>query len=73
MAHTYVFLRFPSFGWMTDDLYLKLPPWVVHYGSCAMWALAMNQHLTVVAIALNRLSAIVFPHEHRRVSVIYKQ
>lgn len=37
-----------------------------------MWALAVNQHLTVLFIALNRLSAIVFPHEHKRVSFSLK-
>ena len=68
MAHTYLFLRFPSFGWMTVDFYLKLPPQVIHYASCVMWGLAFNQHVTVVFIALNRLSAVVFPHEHRRAS-----
>uniref|UniRef100_A0A914Y5W1 G-protein coupled receptors family 1 profile domain-containing protein n=1 Tax=Panagrolaimus superbus TaxID=310955 RepID=A0A914Y5W1_9BILA len=66
MAHVYIFLRFPSFGWFTDEIYLQLPTWLVHYASCAMWALAVNQHLTVLFIALNRLSAIVFPHEHKR-------
>uniref|UniRef100_A0A7E4UZQ3 G_PROTEIN_RECEP_F1_2 domain-containing protein n=2 Tax=Panagrellus redivivus TaxID=6233 RepID=A0A7E4UZQ3_PANRE len=65
MVHVYAFLRFPSFGWMTD-YYLRMPPHLVHYGSCAMWALAVNQHLAVVFIAINRLSAIVYPHDHKR-------
>ncbi|KAE9550486.1 hypothetical protein FO519_006305 [Halicephalobus sp. NKZ332] len=66
MTHMYIFLRFPSFGWMTDDFYLKLPPGVAHYASCTMWALAFNQHVTVLFIALNRFSAVVFPYGHKR-------
>uniref|UniRef100_A0A1I7YXU6 Serpentine receptor class gamma n=1 Tax=Steinernema glaseri TaxID=37863 RepID=A0A1I7YXU6_9BILA len=64
MFHTYLLLKFPSFGWMTNSLYLNLPQSVVKYGSCALWALAFNQHIAVFIIAVNRFSAIVVPHGH---------
>ncbi|TMS34821.1 hypothetical protein L596_002335 [Steinernema carpocapsae] len=61
MFHVYLLLKFPSFGWMTNSFYLKLPQPVVKYG---IWALAFNQHLAVFIIAVNRFSAIVIPHGH---------
>lgn len=36
MAHVYIFLRFPSYGWFTDNFYLELSPYLVHYASCAV-------------------------------------
>uniref|UniRef100_A0A914D458 Uncharacterized protein n=1 Tax=Acrobeloides nanus TaxID=290746 RepID=A0A914D458_9BILA len=66
MLHVYLFLRFPSFGWFTDSIYLQLPPLIVKYGSCAMWELACTQYLAVTAIAINRCSAIAFPHGHKQ-------
>uniref|UniRef100_A0A914UTS6 Uncharacterized protein n=1 Tax=Plectus sambesii TaxID=2011161 RepID=A0A914UTS6_9BILA len=64
LLHTYVFLRFPSFGWLTDAVYLRLSLPVVNYASCAMWGIAFTQHVFVFVLAANRCSAIVFPHNH---------